>query len=157
MKKEKPPAQGQTMGYATHCMHIAVPLFEGIGLKPHLRELLLNYIVHSTHKCGKPLTVVRGLKTRKVMEARLLAEWKVLEDGELSKPTEMDAALRALGAAERAKGQKWGTQRDQANLVAETCDLVDLVAKVLEAEAEEVGRPDDMDLVGSTAPQKYMP
>ena len=80
-----------------------------------------------------------------------------MEDGDLSKPAEMDAALRALGAAEQAKGQKWGTRQDQANLVAETWDLADLVAEVLEVEAEEAGAPEAMDLVGSTTPQKYVP
>ena len=106
MKKEKPPARGQTMGDVTRCMRIAAPLFEGIGLKPHLRELLLNYIVHNAHKHGKPLTVVKGTKTREVAETKLLAERKVLEDEELSKPAEIDAALRTLGAAEQSKGQK---------------------------------------------------
>ena len=138
-------------------MCIAIPLFEGIGLKPYLRELLLNYIVHSAHKRGKPLTLVKGTKTREVTEARLLADRKVLEDGELSKLAEIDAALWALGAAEQAKGQEQGTWRDQANLVAETCDLEDLVAEALEAEAEEAGVPESMDLVGSTAPQKLVP
>ena len=93
MKQEKPPARGQTVGDVIRSMRIAIPLFEGIGLKPHLRELLLNYIVHNAHKHGKPLTVVKGTKTREVTEARLLAEQKVLEDRELSKPAEIDAAL----------------------------------------------------------------
>ena len=101
--------------------------------------------------------VVKGTKTREVTEARLLAERKVLEDGELSKPIKIDAALRALSAAEQVKGQKRGTQQDQANLVAETCDLADLVAEVLEAEAKEAGVLEAMDLVGSTGPQKFVP
>ena len=40
---------------------------------------------------------------------------------------------------------------------ARVLHTADLVAKVLEAEVEEVGSPEDMDFVGSTAPQKYMP
>ena len=126
-------------------------------MQHYLRELLLNYIVHNAHKHGKSLPVVKGTKTREVTEARLLAEQKVLEDGELSKPVKIDAALWALDAAEQAKGQKQGTWRDQANLVAETCDLEDLVAVVLEAKAEEAGVRESMDLVGSTAPQKLVP
>ena len=78
-------------------------------MQHYLRELLLNYMVHNAHKHGKPLTVVKGTKTREVTKARLLAEQKVLEDGELSKPIEIIAVIWALGSAERAKGQKWGT------------------------------------------------
>ena len=155
VRKEKPPAKGQTVGDATRRMRIAVPLFEGIGLKPHLRELLLNYIVHNAHKRGKPLTVVKGTKTREISEARLLAERKVLEEGELSKPADVDAALRALGA--KAKGARKGLRRDQANLVAETCDLADLVAGVLDAEAEESEAREEWDLVGSTTAARYVP
>ena len=74
-----------------------VPLSEWLGLKSHLCKLIATYATLFSHKLGKPVTIVCGTKVREVTEAHLLAEWKILEEGNLSQPAEVDAALLALG------------------------------------------------------------
>ena len=77
-------------------MRLMVPLWEGLGLKSHLRKLIANCAAHCSHKLGKPVTIICGTKVREVTEVRLLAEGKILEEGNLSQPAEVDSALRAL-------------------------------------------------------------
>ena len=113
MKREKAPPKGQTAGDAARRMRLMVPLSEGLGLKSHLRKLIANYAAHFSYKLGEPVTVIRGTKVREVTEARLLAERKIMEDGDLAQPAEVDAALRALGKRggkkEAITKREWGS------------------------------------------------
>ena len=93
MKKDK-VTRGQTAGEATRKMKLTVPLFEGLGIRPHLRQLLTNYIVHHCFKAKQPVTVVRGTSVREVSEQRLLNERRILEEADMSRPAQVDAALR---------------------------------------------------------------
>lgn len=90
IKQKKKPKGGQTCGEAAARMRLMVPLFEGIQLRPHLRDLVANYAVHHCYRTKVPVTVVKGTKVRQVSEARLMQERKVLQEGDMHKPEEIE-------------------------------------------------------------------
>ena len=111
-------------------MRLIVPLVEGLGIKTHLCKLIANYATHLSHKLGEPVTIIRGSKVREVTEARLLAERKIMEEGDLSKPAQVDAALRALSA--KSLGKMIGKGRyDQGLHTHEVRDIMANVAQLL--------------------------
>ena len=107
-----------------------VPLIEGLGIKTHLYKLIANYATHLSHKLGEPVTTIRGSKVGKVMKACLLAERKIMEEGNLSKQAEVDAALRALSARSQDKTVSRG-KRNQGHHTHEVRDIVANVAQLL--------------------------
>ena len=65
--------------------------------------------------------MIKGTSIREVTEARLLAERKLLEEADLSRPQDVEKRLQKLAGAERDKklschtGQPCGV--DRANLI----------------------------------------
>lgn len=57
---------GQTIGEATAKLKVMVPLVEGMSLRKHLRDLVLNYAVQSCHENKEPVTVVKGTEIREI-------------------------------------------------------------------------------------------
>ena len=58
----------------TNKMRYAVTIMEGLEMRPHLRQCLLNKIALELHRAGQPMTVVKGTAVREVSERRLQAE-----------------------------------------------------------------------------------
>ena len=69
-----------------------MPLVDALTARPHLRELLLNHALTAAYKAGQTVLVSRGTKLKEVLEQRMLAECKVLEDGNINNP---DQVVRA--------------------------------------------------------------
>ena len=67
-------------------LKIMMPLVDALTACPHLRELLLNHALSVAYKAGQTVLVRRGTKLKEVSEQRMLAERKVLEDGNISNP-----------------------------------------------------------------------
>ena len=107
-----------------------VPLVEGLGIKTHLCKLIANYATHLSHKLGEPVTIIRGSKVREVTEACLLAERKIKEEGDLSKPAKVDAALRALSVRSQGKTISRG-RHNQGHHTHEVRDIVANVGQLL--------------------------
>ena len=61
-----------------------MPLVDALTARPHLRELLLNHALSAAYKARQMVLVRRGTKLKEVSEQRMLAERKVLEDGNIS-------------------------------------------------------------------------
>ena len=121
-------------------LRLMVPLSEGLGLKLHLRKLIANYAAHFRHKLGKPVTVVCGTKVREVTEACLLIERKILEEGDLSRPAEVDSALWALA---KGGGKKEATTKsERGSYVLKLQGMVTDVALLLASLDEEGGNED---------------
>ena len=65
------------------------------------------------------MTVVRGTKVREVSESRLLEERRVLEEADLSKPGQVETALRNLNQRLKNEARPRPTKcskKDRANL-----------------------------------------
>ena len=80
------------MADITGKLKIMMPLVDALTARPHLRELLLNHALSAAYKAGQTVLVRRGTKLKEVSEQRMLAERKVLEDGNISNP---DRVVRA--------------------------------------------------------------
>ena len=80
--------------------------------------------------------MIKGTSIHEVTEARLLAERKLLEEADLSRPQDVEKRLQELADADRAKkrSRRAGQQRgvDRANLIQ---DYAQGIAQML---AEEV-------------------
>ena len=77
-------------------MKVAMPLLVGMAARPYLRNLLSNYAVYMAAKAGHPIMLVKGQKTIKVSESRLLAERKILEDGDLHRSDKVKKRLEDM-------------------------------------------------------------
>ena len=147
VKREKVPPKGQTAEDPAWRMWLMVPLSEGLGLKSHLRKLIANYAAHFSHKLGKPVTVVHGTKVQEVTEACLLAEWKILKEGDLSRPAEVDTALQALakggGKKEATTKREWGSYVHE--LQGMVTNMTSLLASLDKEEGDEDSNWDGSD------------
>ena len=81
------------MGEATGRLKVMMPLVEAMLVWLHLHSLLLNHAVLATYKAGDLVLVKCGTQVIKVSESRVLAEWVVLEAGNLHQPDRLSRAL----------------------------------------------------------------
>ena len=68
-------------------MKIITLVIDEMALRPHMRMLMNSYIALAAYRAGEPVYVCKGTKVVEMLEAHLLAENGVLEEGKLSKPT----------------------------------------------------------------------
>ena len=100
-KKKK---KNQTGADIISKMRVSLDLLAGLATRPYLRELLMNYAVHTAGKCGQPALALKGQKIRRVSEGRLLAERKVLEENDPERGDKMCRKLEAV-CKEREKAR----------------------------------------------------
>ena len=86
--------------------------------------------------------MIKGTSIREVTEARLLAERKLLEEADLSRPQDAEKRLQELADTERAKkrsrraGQPCGV--DRANLIQDYAQgIAQMLAEEVDAGAAE--------------------
>ena len=128
-KKEKRESRPTTLADVTGRMKYGVSLIDGLPLRPHLRELLLNHITHQLYKEGKTITVPRGSTTRELSTRRMLAERSLLEAGDINKPDTSQRAMEALWASyDEGERRRRGMKRDRA--VGYTTPIDEAVAEL---------------------------
>ena len=74
------------MADVTGRMKYGVSLIDGLPLRPHLRELILNHITHQLYKEGKTITIPWGAPVRQLSTWRMLAKCNLLEGSDISQP-----------------------------------------------------------------------
>ena len=101
-----------TAGDAVAKMKVAMPLLAGMAARPYLRNLLSNYAVHTAAKAGHPIMLVKGQKTIEVSESRLLAERKILEDGDLHRLDKVKKCLEDMRTKRKSAAKKAAKHTD---------------------------------------------
>ena len=84
-------------------MKIIMPVIGEMALRPHMRMLMNSHVALAAYRAGKLVYFCKGTKVVELLEARLLAEKKVLEEGKLAKPTATQQALQKLHEKEAVK------------------------------------------------------
>ena len=133
---------GPTLLDVTNKMRYAVTIMEGLEMRPHLRQCLLNKIALELHRAGQPMTVVKGTAVREVSERRLQAEQELLLGAKLDAPTDAARALSQLDATlkkEKARGKR---TRDAQSLAIVNNVVDNIVALLHTLDMEEVPLPD---------------
>ena len=87
------------MADVTGRMKYGVSLIDGLPLRPHLCELILNDITHQLHKEGKTITILRGAPLQQLSTRRMLAERNLLKSSDINQPDTSQKALEALWAS----------------------------------------------------------
>ena len=72
-------------GDAIARMKLITPIIDDRILCPHTHMLMNNQVALAAYKAGEPVYVRKGTKVVEMSEACLLAERKVLEEGNLTK------------------------------------------------------------------------
>lgn len=111
-----------TAGDAVAKMKIAMPLLAGMAARPYLRDLLSNYAVHTAAKAGHPIMLVKGQKTIEVSESRLLAERKILEDGDLHRPDKVKKRLEDMRMKRKGAAKKTAKRADRGTYIQQCAD-----------------------------------
>ena len=90
-------------GDALGKMKIITPVIDEMALCPHMHMLMNSYVALAAYCAGESVYVRKGTKVVELLEAHLLAEKKVLEEGKLAKPTATQRALQKLHEKQAAK------------------------------------------------------
>ena len=80
-------------GDALGKMKTITPVIDEMALRPHMRMLMNSHVALAAYHVGEPVYLCKGTKVVKLWESLLLAEKKVLEEGNLAKPTATQRAL----------------------------------------------------------------
>lgn len=97
-------------------MRVLFPLVDGMAVRPHLRELLLNHALMAAHRAGDTVLVPRNLDVVEVSESRMQAERRVLEKGELSRPDKVKKALQAMRDQRKEAAKRRRDEEELARL-----------------------------------------
>ena len=85
--KGKKKKGGMSNGDALGKMKIITPVIDEMTLRPNMRMLMNSHVALAAYRAGEPMFVRKGTKVVELLEACLLAEKKVLEEGKLANPT----------------------------------------------------------------------
>ena len=85
--KGKKKKGGMSNGDALGKMKIFMLVINEMALRPHMYMLMNSHVAVAAYHAGESVYVCKGTKLVEMLEARLLAEKKVLEEGKLSRPT----------------------------------------------------------------------
>lgn len=77
VRSNKPPP---TLGSQVAKMKVLLPLFQGLEIKPNMRQLVLSRAVLEAYKHGDTVRVPRGTIIREVSEAQLKEECTVYSE-----------------------------------------------------------------------------
>ena len=84
-KGKKKDRGGMSNRDAIGRMKLITPIIDDMALRPHTHILMSNHVALVAYKAGELVYVQKGTKVVEMSEARLLAKWKVLEEGKLTK------------------------------------------------------------------------
>lgn len=82
-------------------MKIVLPLFVSMVAPPFLKDLITNYMVHTTAKSGKPAKFLYKQEMEHVSKAHLLTKRKILEVGNIHRRKHIQSKLEKLLRPER--------------------------------------------------------
>ena len=77
VRSNKPPP---TLGSQVAKMKVLLPLFQGLEIKPNMRQLVLSRAVLEAYKHGDTVRVPRGTIIREVSETQLKEECTVYSE-----------------------------------------------------------------------------
>ena len=85
-----------TLGNAVVKWKVIQPKVEALEVRPHMRDLVTNFALVAAHEAETQVLVSRGLKLKEVSLSQLMAEWAMLEAGELKRLTTVEDALSKM-------------------------------------------------------------